>query len=81
MLQEKKFIPKTERTALTYPRNGVIMCKAHHALFDAFYFFIRYIPEVQYPIKISLTSCLGGKILLHKLLWQILPSTVSCLAL
>jgi HNH endonuclease len=41
-LQEDNFIPKTKRTVEKYPRNGILMCKSHHALFDSFFFFIRY---------------------------------------
>lgn len=43
MLQQLKFIPQTvKRTPLTYPRNGLLMCKSHHSLFDSYYFFLRY---------------------------------------
>jgi hypothetical protein len=48
VLQRDSFIPKTKRTPLVYPRNGVLMCKPHHVLFDNYYFFIRYSPEVCY---------------------------------
>jgi len=31
---------------VSYARNGLLMCKSHHALFDHHYFFFRYRPEV-----------------------------------
>ena len=47
MLQQHKFIPQTsKRSALTYPRNGLLMCKSHHSLFDSYYFFLRYRMDV-----------------------------------
>jgi HNH endonuclease len=43
MLQQLQFIPQTsKRNPLTYPRNGLLMCKSHHSLFDSYYFFLRY---------------------------------------
>ena len=47
MLQQLHFIPQTaKRSPLAYPRNGLLMCKSHHSLFDSFYFFLRYRMEV-----------------------------------
>jgi len=51
MLQEIDFIPRSnKRRVTTYPRNGLLMCKSHHALFDAHFFSIRYIPRVRHTI-------------------------------
>lgn len=47
MLQQREFIPQSDKwNPLTYPRNGLLMCKSHHSLFDAHYFFLRYRMDV-----------------------------------
>lgn len=46
LLQERFFIPRTTDTVKTSPRNRILLCKNHRALFDSEYFFIRYHQEV-----------------------------------
>ncbi|KAH8994922.1 hypothetical protein EDB92DRAFT_1934172 [Lactarius akahatsu] len=39
--------PETKEGPQHEPRNGLLMCNFHHAPFDKFHFFIRFVPDTQ----------------------------------
>jgi hypothetical protein len=48
-LRRKKFIPAQAKSVEHEARNGILLCKS---LFDAFYFYIRWVRQVRLPPSI-----------------------------
>jgi hypothetical protein len=47
-LKNRGWIPgQAKDTPRHEPRDGITMCKMHHALFDEYSFFIRFFPDVS----------------------------------
>lgn len=46
LLKLISWIPQITKSVAHDPRNGIMMCATHHALFDHLHFFIRWRPEV-----------------------------------
>ncbi|KAJ7670521.1 hypothetical protein B0H17DRAFT_1085788, partial [Mycena rosella] len=44
-LRVRGFIPPNAKGVEHEARNGILMCGAHHRLFDKLYFYIRWVPE------------------------------------
>jgi len=47
-MRDRGFIPTQAKSVVHEARNGVLMCKNHHGLFNAYFFYIRWVPEVRY---------------------------------
>lgn len=45
-LMDTEFIPRLSKSVAHESRNGILMCRNHHSMFDSYSFFIRWIPEV-----------------------------------
>ena len=52
LMRERKFIPTPAKSVQHEPRNGIILCPNHHALFDAYCFYIRWVLQVSRNVKI-----------------------------
>ncbi|KIM74763.1 hypothetical protein PILCRDRAFT_14201 [Piloderma croceum F 1598] len=47
-LKDRRWIPGQAKAAPRHePRNGMLMCKTHHAQFDSYAFFIRFFPDIR----------------------------------
>jgi HNH endonuclease len=46
-MRRKGFIPQPAKSEEHEARNGITLCSSHHRLFDAYRYYIRWIPEVR----------------------------------
>jgi hypothetical protein len=53
-LRTRQFIPRQAKTVEHEARNGLLLCKNHHSLFDAYRFYIRWIPGVCFNMRLTL---------------------------
>ena len=54
-MKQLGFVPQASKTAAHETRNGILMCGNHHLSFDAFHFYIRWVPEVIFYLFESMT--------------------------
>ncbi|KAF8331362.1 uncharacterized protein EI90DRAFT_3145612 [Cantharellus anzutake] len=47
-LKDRGFVPAMAKSVEHEARNGIRLCATHHSLFDAYYFYIRWFPEVVF---------------------------------
>ncbi|KAF5352052.1 hypothetical protein D9758_009376 [Tetrapyrgos nigripes] len=47
-LKARGWVPSTVKRVYLEPRNGILLCRNCHCLFDSYDYFIRYIPEVHF---------------------------------
>jgi len=55
-LQQRGWLPvpgQTKGLPRHEPRNGLVLCRNHHALFDGYHFFIRFFPEIKKYVMID----------------------------
>jgi predicted restriction endonuclease len=45
-MKDRGFVPAAAKGVEHEPRNGIQLCKLHHGLFDAYCYYIRWMPEV-----------------------------------
>ena len=45
-MKEEGFVPQQAKSVAHEARNGILMCATHHILFDQFYYYIRWVPDV-----------------------------------
>jgi len=50
---EQGFIPAQAKSVEHEARNGMLLCRSHHGLFDSFYFYIRWVPQVERFVLIN----------------------------
>src|SRR5271170_7960037 len=59
VMRQREFIPAPAKSVQHEARNGILLCPSHHAQFDAYYFYIRWVPEVSVmSISLSLLAIL-----------------------
>ncbi|EIM91915.1 uncharacterized protein STEHIDRAFT_151270 [Stereum hirsutum FP-91666 SS1] len=59
-LQRRRWIPSQAKEHVEHePRNGLLMCPTHHKAFDAYEFFIRYMPEARKFVFFNYTGRYG----------------------
>ena len=47
-MKEAGFVPENAKSVEHEARNGLLLCKNHHGLFDSYSYYIRWIPEVVF---------------------------------
>jgi hypothetical protein len=73
------FVPSLAKSVEHEPRNGISLCDSHHSDFNAYAFFIRWVPSVSLNSKVigifllSIAPCLC----IHKLLPGKNPGEIS----
>ena len=47
-MKEAGFVPQNAKSVGSEARNGLLLCKTHHGLFDLYSYYIRWMPEVVF---------------------------------
>ncbi|KAF8513092.1 hypothetical protein BU17DRAFT_53478 [Hysterangium stoloniferum] len=61
-LRRRKYIPSTAKSVQHEPRNGLLMCPNHCAMFDRYQFFIRFIPQHKKFVYINYSGQVNNAI-------------------
>ena len=47
-MKDAGFVPQTAKGVMHEARNAIRLCLTHHGVFDAYYYYIRWFPEVGF---------------------------------
>ncbi|KAI0030164.1 hypothetical protein K488DRAFT_54795 [Vararia minispora EC-137] len=56
LLERNWLPPKAKHSVQHEPRNGLLMCPNHHAHFDKYNFFLRYLPGVRKVVSVNFSG-------------------------